>query len=91
MSKSKITSRSAKTAPSGAATTLVYCGPTIPRVCTKYAMFSTIPDALNKKAEELPLIRELIVPITAFAEVRVKIESGTGAIFGIYQEVQKKL
>lgn len=84
-------SKAKKTVAANTAQTLVYCGPTIPHICAKYTMFSAIPDALARKAEEIPLIRELIIPISAFAEARVKIESGSGAIFGIYQEIQKSI
>ena len=73
------------------ATILVYCGPTIPHICSRFSMFSTIPDALEEKAKEIPLIRNLILPIGNFCAARQQIEGTTGPLFTTYQQVQKAI
>lgn len=69
-------------------TILVYCGPTIPHVCTRYSMFSKIPDTLNEKVKEVPLIKTLIVPISQFKNARLQIEGMSGYLYTIYREIQ---
>lgn len=72
-------------------TILVYCGPSIPHICARFSMFSAVPDALNQKAETIPLIRNLIIPISEFREARQQIEGKRGSIYAIYLEVQKSI
>lgn len=69
--------------------TLVYCGPSIPHICARYAMFSDVPKLLDEKAKEIPLIRNLIVPLSEFPKVRVQIDKGEGPSASIYREIQK--
>lgn len=68
---------------------LVYCGPTIPHICSRFAMFSTVPDALEEKAKEVPLIRNLILPIGEFCAARQQIEGRKGSLYTTYQQIQK--
>lgn len=70
---------------------LVYCGPTIPHICARYSMFSAVPDALNQKAQEVPLISNLILPISELREARQQIEGRSGSLYAIYLEVQKTI
>lgn len=84
-------SKKAVAASVAATGTKVYCGPTIRNVCTRYSMFSEAPAALTEKAKEIPLIRNLIVPLSAFAEVRQQIEGKRGSYYSLYQQVQKSL
>lgn len=72
-------------------TILVYCGPTIPHICSRFSMFSAVPDALEEKAKEVPLIRNLILPIGEFCAARQQIEGKTGPLFTTYQQVQKAI
>jgi len=70
---------------------LVYCGPTIPHICIRFSMFSAVPDALNQKAEAVPLIRNLILPISELRDARQQIEGKRGSLYAIYLEVQKSI
>lgn len=69
----------------------VYCGPTIPHICPRFAMFSAIPAPLEEKARELPLIRSLVLPISAFSAARQQIEGKSGPLYRIYQQIQKSI
>jgi hypothetical protein len=70
---------------------LVYCGPTIPHICARYSMFSAVPDALNQKAQETPLINNLILPISELREARQQIEGRSGSLYAIYLEINKTI
>jgi hypothetical protein len=54
-------------------------------------MFSAVPDALNQKAEAVPLIRNLILPISELRDARQQIEGKSGPLYAIYLEVQKSI
>ena len=54
-------------------------------------MFSAVPDALNQKAQEVPLISNLILPISELREARQQIEGRSGSLYAIYLEVQKTI
>lgn len=70
---------------------LVYCGPTIPYVCARYSMFSAVPDALKQKAQAVPLLNNLILPISELKDARQQIEKKSGPLYAIYTEVQKTI
>lgn len=72
-------------------TILVYCGPTIPHICSQFSMFETIPDALEERAKEIPLIRNLILPIGEFCDARQQIEGRNGPLFTTYKQIQKEI
>lgn len=72
-------------------TILVYCGPTIPQVCNRFSMFSTVPETLNEKAKQVPLIRNLILPISELREARMQIEGQSGSLYAIYLEIKKSI
>lgn len=73
------------------AQTLVYCGPTIRNVCTRFSMFSKAPAALTERAARVPLINNLILPLSEFIEARQQIEAERGPYYSIYQQIQKSL
>jgi hypothetical protein len=70
---------------------LVYCGPAIPHICGRFSMFSAVPDALPQMAEAVPLIRNLILPISELRDARQQIEGKSGPLYAIYLEVQKSI
>lgn len=70
---------------------LVYCGPTIPHICERFSMFSAVPEALNQKAQEVPLISNLILSISEFRDARQQIEGKRGPLYAVYLEVQKSI
>lgn len=72
-------------------TILVYCGPTIPHVCSRFAMFNAVPAALDEKANEIPLIRNLILPVKEFCNARQQIEGQYGPLFTTYKQIQKAI
>lgn len=80
-----------KAAAASKAQTLVYCGPSIRNVCTRFLMFSKAPAALTERAAQVPLINNLIVPLTEFVTVRQQIEAKRGPYYSIYQQIQKSL
>lgn len=54
---------------------LVYCGPTIKGIAPQYTVFTDgMPEKLKEKVEQVPLIKAMLVPLSKFAEMRVKIE-----------------
>lgn len=52
-------------------------------------MFSDVPDALRQKAAEVPLLNNLILPITELCEARQQIEAQRGPLYAIYTQIQK--
>lgn len=52
-------------------------------------MFSEVPDALKQKAQEVPLLNNLILPITNLCEARQQIEGQSGPLYAVYTQVQK--
>lgn len=70
---------------------LVYCGPTIPHTCDRYAMFEDVPEALKLKAQELPMINDLIVPITELRDARLQIEGKVGPLYSIYKKINTSI
>lgn len=82
---------SSKNKKAAKSTIKVYCGPTIPNVCNRYSMFSVVPEALDSKAKEVPLIKNLILPITKLRDARIQIESKSGPYYAIYLEIKKSL
>lgn len=87
MTKSKKTADRTK----ATADTKVYCGPTIHNICTRYTMFTEAPAPLMEKAKQVPLIRNLIIPLADFVEARQQIEARRGSYYNIYQQIKKSL
>lgn len=83
----KAVAKAAKAKPS----VLVYCGPTIPHICARFSFFETVPETLDAKAKEVPLLHSLILPLGDFCEARKEIESESGPLFTIYQQAQKSI
>lgn len=91
MSTTKAKKAAERVAAKTGSETLVYCGPTIRNICTRFSMFSEAPAALTEKAKQEPLINSLIVPLSAFPEARQQIEQRRGSYYSIYQQIQKNL
>ena len=49
---------------------VVYCGPSIPRVAHSFTTYAETPKALAALAEKCPAISALIVPVSEMAETR---------------------
>jgi hypothetical protein len=82
-------SKNNKAAPA-ATTTLIYCGPTIVGVAKQFSTYTNgIPEALASKAEEIPAISALVIPIDELPTARVQLRSGKGSLYTIYAEVQR--
>lgn len=68
---------SAKAIKAKAATTgkQVYCGPTIRGVAKQYTVFENgLPAKLAELAEQKPVFKALIVPVSKFATTRERVE-----------------
>ena len=73
-----------------AATTVIYCGPTIAGIAKQFSTYTNgIPTALANKAAEIPAMSALVIPINELPEVRAQLGDGKGPIFTIYNEVQR--
>ena len=55
--------------------TVVYCGPTLRGIAKQYTPFTggSIPTELQRRCEDMPLLRELIVPVEKYAEFRARL------------------
>lgn len=60
-----------------AAGAVAYCGPTVKGIAPQYTVFvDGLPEKLKEKAEQVPFLKALIVPLDKLAEMRVKVEQG---------------
>lgn len=73
------------------ATTVVYCGPSIPGVAKKYTAYTNgIPTALAEAIVKQPAMEGLVVPLEQLPEAMKNLRSGTGHISRLYRLVQVK-
>ena len=59
---------------------MVYCGPTVKNTVKQY----TVPDAVNRFLDAVPMARGLLVPLDKFKDTRVALEnpkSSAGILF----------
>lgn len=83
---------SKKTKPTEPTGPLVYCGPTIKGIVKQYTSFTdNIPDALAEKAQAVPAIRALIVPLGALAQTRLALGNQGSPESIIFSTIQKSL
>lgn len=83
---------SKRTKPTEPAGPLVYCGPTIKGVAKQYTSFTDgIPEALAEKAQAIPAIRALIVPLNALAQTRLALGDKGSTESIILSTIQKSL
>lgn len=83
---------SKKTKPTEPTGPLVYCGPTIKGIVKQYTSFTdNIPDALAEKAQAVPAIRALIVPLGALAQTRLALGNHGSPESIIFSTIQKSL
>lgn len=74
------------------AATVVYCGPTIPGVANQFTFYRNgVPAAMEEKAEEIPAIRGLLVPLEQLPETMKKLRGGFGHAYRLHNLVQEKL
>ncbi len=70
------------------ATTVVYCGPSIPGVAKQYTAYTNgIPTALAEAIVQQPAMEGLVVPLEQLPEA-MNLRSGTGHISRLYRLVQ---
>ena len=73
------------------ATTVVYCGPSIPGVAKQYTAYTNgIPTALAEAIVKQPAMEGLVVPLEQLPEAMKNLRSGTGPISRLYRLVQVK-
>lgn len=83
---------SKKAKPTEPAGPLAYCGPTIKGIVKQYAVFTDgIPKELAAKAQAIPAIRALIVPLGALAQTRLALESKGSTESIIFSTIKKSL
>ena len=72
--------------------TRVYCGPTIRGVVKQFTFYTgKLPPALVEKAQAIPAINALIVPLEAFPATRVALFNPDSAEAAIYRNILKKI
>lgn len=72
------------------ATTVVYCGPTIPGVAKHYTFYrGGVPDTLKAAQEQIPALGGLLVPLEKLPEAMRQLREGTGPIYTLYHVVQE--
>ena len=72
--------------------TVAYIGPTIPKVATRGNIYGGgIPGNLTKKIEEIPAIKELLVPVTQLAKARKEVRTEGSYLNTIYAHVESEL
>ena len=68
------------------ATTVVYCGPSIPGVAKQYTAYTNgIPTALAEAIVKQPAMEGLVVPLEQLPEAMKNLRSGTGHISRLYR------
>ena len=73
------------------ATTVVYCGPSIPGVAKQYTAYTNvIPSALSKAIVKLPAKKSQKGRLEQLPEAMKNLRSGTGHISRLYRLVQVK-
>ena len=82
----------AKTKKETQATTVVYCGPTIPGVANQFTFYSNgIPVPLAEAIQENPSMGGLVIPLDQLPDAMKKLRGGYGHIYRLYRLVQAKL
>lgn len=72
--------------------TVVYCGPNIPGVANQFTFYRNgIPVALEAKAEEIPAIHGLLIPLEQLPETMKKLRGGFGHAYHLHNLVREKL
>lgn len=70
----------------------VYCGPSIRGIAKQYTVFAgELPPALSEKAQAVPALASLIVPLERFADTRLALSNPESAEAAIYREALKKI
>ena len=71
---------------------VVYLGPTIPRLVSTGTVFAggKLPEALENKANQVPALRALIVPVSQYAEAVQGLKK-PGRLKTLYEAVANKL
>lgn len=86
-----MTPKKSKGAESAKKGVVVYCGPTIPGVAKQYTIYNNgLPAALEKRAEEIPEIRGLLVPLDRLPETMKNLRGQYGHVYRLYRMVQAR-
>lgn len=81
----------AKTKKEPEATTVVYCGPTIPGVANQFTFYSNgIPAPLAEAIQENPSMGGLVIPLDQLPDAMKKLRGGYGHIYRLYRLAQAK-
>ena len=74
------------------ATTVVYCGPSIPGVAKQYTAYTNgIPTPLAEAITKNPSMGGLVLPLDQLPDAMKKLRGGYGHIYRLYRLVQAKL
>ncbi len=85
---SKAKSAGNKSTKTSTPTTVMYIGPQIRGVVSSNTIFNNgLPEVLKKKAEEMPVIQSLIVPVKELARARREMQDETTAIGTCYKKL----
>lgn len=69
---------------------LIYIGPTIPGVAKENTVYNNgLPETLSKKAEEVPAIKALIIPVEKLAAASVELAKPGSALSIVYNKIKQ--
>lgn len=72
--------------------TVVYCGPSIPGVANQFTAYCNgVPEGLEERAEAIPAIRGLLIPLDQLPEAMKKLRGGYGHIYRLHGVVRAEL
>ena len=73
-------------------TPVVYCGPSIPGVANQFTTYQNgVPAGLEAKAQEIPAIRGLLIPLDQLPDAMKKLRGGFGHVYRLHGLVQAKI
>lgn len=71
---------------------VIYIGPTIPGVAKENTVYSNgMPEALAAKAEEVPAVKALIIPVEKLAVASAELKNPGSAMSVVYNKAKNKL
>lgn len=84
-----MTKRTSKAA--GAASTVVYCGPSIKGVARQFTAYNNgTPEGLKAATEKNKVLAAMIVPLEELPEAMRQLRQKSGRIYTLYKAVQGK-
>ncbi len=81
----------ARTKKTEQATTVVYCGPTVPGVAKQFTIYKGgTPAPLAEAIQKNPAMGGLVIPLDQLPDAMRQLREGSGAVYRLYRLVQAK-